>query len=180
MTATARRPAVFLDRDGVINFNDDGYIGTQERFRWMPGVADAIRRLNDAGFLVFVVTNQSGVARGYFTEDDVRTVHRWMIAALREQGARIDDIRYCPFLEDAAIAAYRKRSDWRKPSPGMFLDLMANWPVDPERSFTIGDSESDIQASNAAGVRGFLFSGGNLADFVATCLEAMQVQPTDR
>lgn len=180
MTAPVLRPAVFLDRDGVINFNDDGYIGTQDRFRWMPGVVDAIRRLNAADFLVFVVTNQSGVARGYFSEDDVRALHRWMIATLREQGAHIDDIRYCPFLENAAVAAYRKRSDWRKPAPGMFLDLIANWPVDPARSFNIGDSAGDIQASNAAGIRGFLFTGGNLAEFVESCLDAMRLQPSDR
>ena len=103
-----------------------------------------------------------------------------MTASLREQNARIDDIRYCPFLEDAALAAYRKRSDWRKPAPGMFLDLIATWPVDPAMSFTIGDNAGDIQASNAAGVRGFLVTGGNLADFVETCLEAMRDQPSDR
>lgn len=164
------RPAVFFDRDGVINA-DHGYVGDPSRFALLPGAAAGVRAANAAGWLAFLVTNQSGVARGFYTEADVAALHRHMAEALAREGARFDDVRYCPHLPDAPLAAYRLDCACRKPKPGMILDLMAHWRVDRARSVLIGDRSSDVAAARAAGIRGILYQGGPLADLVAAALD---------
>ena len=153
-TPTPRRPAAFLDRDGVIN-HDDGYIGTIERFRWIPGAAAAIRRLNEAGHLVFIASNQSGIARGLFTEDDLIKLHVWMTSELKAQGAHIDDARYCPFHPEGKLAAYRGIGANRGPA---FARPDRPRPVDRGQSFLIGDKDIDMQAACHGTVS---FTGGD-------------------
>ncbi len=160
-----RRPAVFLDRDGVLNF-DDGYVGQIERFRWIDGAIEAVRALNEAGYFVFLVTNQAGVAHGYYVEAAINELHGWMQAQLRKHGAHVDDVRYCPFHPLAKVDAYRRNSDWRKPASGMILDLCKSWNVDVSRSHMIGDKLSDIEAGQGAGLTSHLFKGGDLKRFV--------------
>jgi len=160
------RPALFLDRDGVLN-DDRGFVHRWEDFHWIPGAREAIAAFNRAGWLVFVVTNQSGIGRGYYTEEAMHALHARMIEDLAESGGRIDAVYYCPQHPEAAVETYRHPDPPdRKPNPGMILRALAEWPVDRERSVMVGDKPADLEAALRAGVRGLLFPGGDLAKFL--------------
>jgi D-glycero-D-manno-heptose 1,7-bisphosphate phosphatase len=168
--ALLHRRALFLDRDGVLNL-DHGYVGSPDRFDWVDSALDAIRYATQAGWHVFVVTNQSGVARGLYDEAAVQHLLGWIADHARDAGGTIDDWRYCPYHPDATIDAYRRTHPWRKPEPGMLLDLIRAWEVDPARAVMIGDQPSDLAAAAAAGVTGHLFPGGNLLSFIQPILD---------
>lgn len=165
-----RRPCAFLDRDGVL-IEDTGYPHRIEEVRWVPGVMPALRRLNAAGLAVCIVTNQAGVARGYYDEAAVGRLHHWMAGAARAAGARLDGFAYCPFHPSAEDARYRRPSPRRKPGPGMIEDWLAHFPLRREGSFLIGDRETDLEAARAAGIPGHLFPGDDLDGFVAAILK---------
>lgn len=164
MASPARRPALFLDRDGVIN-KDRGYVVRTEDFEWIEGAVDCIRHFNSLGWFVFVVTNQTGIAYDYYSIEDMHVLHDWMQAELARHDAFVDAIYYCPYHEDGPNPAYRLASQDRKPRPGMLQRAMRDFPVDASRSFLIGDKATDLQAAQAAGLPGFLFTGGNVAAF---------------
>ncbi|MEM6627616.1 MAG: HAD family hydrolase [Pseudomonadota bacterium] len=171
--ANGPRPALFLDRDGVINV-DHGYVSKIEHFEWIDGAAKTIAAFNARNWWVFLVTNQSGIARGYYTEDEMHALHDWMQQRLTENNAQIDRIYYCPYHVDGEIARYRKDSYDRKPKPGMLIQAMTDFPVDKTRSFMIGDKQKDVDAAKAAGVAGFLFRGGDLSTFAEWALADME------
>jgi len=160
------RPAAFFDRDGVFNV-DHGYTHRVEGIEWIPGGPEAVKRLNDLGYLVIIVTNQSGIGRGYYDEAAMHAVHDALRAHLAEAGGHIDAIYFAPQHEDAALEEYRHPDPPdRKPNPGMLLRAMRDFAIDRERSFLIGDKPSDLEAARRAGVTGYLFEGGDLDEAV--------------
>lgn len=165
-----RKPCAFLDRDGVIN-EDVGHLHRSDDFRFMPGAPEAIRLLNDAGWLVVVVTNQAGIGRGLYTEDEFALFTGWIDQRLAEAGAHVDATYHCPHHPTAGIGVFLTGCECRKPAPGMLLRAIAEWQPDVERSFMLGDKPSDMEAAAAAGVRGVLYRGGNVRDVVAGIIE---------
>jgi D-glycero-D-manno-heptose 1,7-bisphosphate phosphatase len=159
--ASSACPAVFFDRDGVLNV-DRGYVARREDWEWVEGAPEAIRWCNEHGTLVFVVTNQSGIARGYYAEEDFHTLMADVAEDLRTYGAHIDDIRYCPHLPEGVVEQYAIECGCRKPKPGMIESLVEEWNVDRARSLLFGDSERDLAAGRAAGVRAVRYEGGRL------------------
>lgn len=165
-----RRGAVFFDRDGVLN-HDIGYLHRPEQLVWIDGAQQAVKACNDRGMFVFVVSNQAGVARGFYEETQVQALHDWMSHELAAIGAHIDAFEYCPHHPEAAVERYRRNCDRRKPNAGMILGLMERWSIDRANSFLIGDKTTDIAAAASAGIQGYLFEGKNLYAFIAPLLK---------
>ena len=169
LPAMVRRPAVFFDRDGVLNV-DKAYVHRIEDFEWVAGAREAIKLCNNSGYLTFVVTNQAGVARGYYGIEAIHDLHNWMSRELAEIGAHLDEFQYCPYHEEGVVEEWRGRSDRRKPAPGMILDCLKGWPVRKESSLLVGDRLHDLEAAVAAGIPGYLFEGGDLSAFIRPLL----------
>ena len=145
------RRAAFLDRDGVINI-DHAYVHDREHFDWVPGVLEGARILAEAGFALVVVTNQSGIGRGYYTEEDFLALTAWMKDAFARAGAPIADVRFCPHHPDKALGRYRIDCGCRKPRPGMILAAAEALEIDLSRSILFGDKPGDCTAGRLAGL----------------------------
>jgi D-glycero-D-manno-heptose 1,7-bisphosphate phosphatase len=153
------RRAVFLDRDGTI-IEERGYLGRLDLIAPFPYAADAIVRLRGAGYLVVVVTNQAGVARGYFSEAFVHQAHRHLDSLLAAEGAAPDAYYYCPHHPEGVVEGYRVDCRCRKPAPGMVEQAARDWDIDVTRSFVVGDKWLDVGLANQAGARGILVRTG--------------------
>lgn len=148
----SKKKAVFFDRDGVLN-EDSGYVHTPKEFRWLPGAIEAIKYTNDRGVLAILVTNQAGIGRGYYTEDDFAALTEWMQQELRAQGAHLDGVYYCPHHPEAGLGQYLRSCNCRKPNPGMILTAVKDWNIDIKNSLMVGDKDSDIDAAHNAGIK---------------------------
>lgn len=146
------RKAAFLDRDGVINI-DHGYVSTPEQFEFIDGVFEACRLLQAKGYLLVVVTNQSGIGRGYYTEAQFHQLTDWMRQQFSAQGVKLDAVYFCPHHPEKALAEYQQECTCRKPHPGMLLQAMNDLNIDPLQSLMLGDKAADMQAADAAGVK---------------------------
>lgn len=168
------RPAVFLDRDGTI-IEDRGYVRDPDDVVLLPGAAEAIRRLADAGRLIVIVSNQSGLARGLLNEATLNRVHERMEELLRAHGAPLHGVYYCPYLDgpEAVVDAYRQASDLRKPGDGMLRQAAHDLDIDLEQSWMVGDSPTDVQAGASAGCRTILIQKNG-------AMSGLTVTPTHR
>ncbi|MFI5178608.1 MAG: D-glycero-alpha-D-manno-heptose-1,7-bisphosphate 7-phosphatase [Vicinamibacterales bacterium] len=158
--ASRLRDAVFLDRDGTM-IEDIGYLGAVERLALFPWTIDAVRALNRAGLAVVVVSNQSGVARGFITESAVEEIHREMTRRIEAGGARVEAYYYCPHHPDGTVEPYRRRCDCRKPARGLVERAARDLRLDPARSFVVGDKWVDVGLARGVGARGILVRTGS-------------------
>lgn len=145
------RPALFLDRDGVINI-DHAYVCTQEQCEFVEGIFELCRQAKDLGYMVFIITNQAGIGRGYYTEQEFLEFTDWMCGVFEARGVVIDKVYFCPFHPEYGVGQYKVDSPFRKPGPGMILQAAEEFGVDLKHSVLVGDKESDIKAGLAAGV----------------------------
>ena len=147
--------AIFLDRDGTINI-EKGYLYRISDFEFLPGAVDALRMLQEAGYLLIIITNQSGIGRGYYTEEDFMILNEYMKSELLKMGVKISGVYYCPHLPDAEVERYRKVCTCRKPSLGLFEQAVHDFGIDLSQSYAIGDKERDIAICSGSNCRGFL------------------------
>lgn len=157
--------AVFFDRDGTLNV-DIAYLHRPEDFIWIEGAKEAIKYVNDKGYLAILVTNQSGVARGYYPEEDVKAVYDWMNNELEQIGAHLDVLFYCPHHPEGKIPAYTKVCNCRKPDTGMVDKACEAFSIDRSKSFFVGDSDKDMECAKGAGVYGVHYRQGSLLDCI--------------
>ena len=163
---TTMNKAVFFDRDGTLNV-DTGYLHRIEDFVWIEGAKEAIKYVNDKGYLAILVTNQSGVARGYYPEEDVRKIYDWMNAELAEIGAHLDALYYCPHHPQGKIPAYTCDCRCRKPDTGMVDEACSEFQIDRSKSYLVGDGGRDIECAQKAGLTGIKYIEGSLL----TCIK---------
>ena len=157
------KKAVFFDRDGTLNV-DTHYLYRPEEFVWIEGAVEAIKYCNDCGYLAVVITNQSGVARGYYQEEDILKLFDWMNQQLAQQDAHLDGIYYCPHYVKGSVPRYSIECDCRKPKPGMLFRAAEEMGISLKDSYLIGDSDRDIACAEAAGAAGIKYEGGSLLD----------------
>ena len=172
-----KNKAVFLDRDGTINVDKD-YIFKISDFEFIDGAVHALKILQDAGFLLIIVTNQSGIGRGFFTENDLEILNSFMLDELKKSGVNISKIYYCPHLPEAKIPAYRKICNCRKPSIGLFLQAAKEFNIDFSQSYAIGDKERDLSICNNTDCKGFLIgrkSSNENINTVSSLLDAAKI-----
>jgi len=173
MPESPRKLLVIFDRDGVLNV-DHGYAFKPEELEWVPGAKAAVKRVNDAGAVAAIATNQSGIGRGYYAETDMQAFHAEMLRQLAAEGARIDGIYFAPHHEDAVEDRYRVADHPdRKPNPGMLLRALADFGVAPGNAVMIGDKPSDMEAARRAGVRGVPYEGGDVEALVVQALATL-------
>ena len=159
------RKAFFFDRDGTLNV-DTKYLHRIEDFVWIDGAQETIKFCNDNGYLVIVITNQSGIARGYYDESAVYKIHSWMNIELSKIGAHLDDIFFCPHHIDGVVEKYKKICDCRKPATGMLNAAVSKYKINKAQSFFVGDSDIDIECAKNAGITGIRYTGGNLLKLI--------------
>jgi len=170
-----QRSALFLDRDGVINV-DYGYVHRPEDFEFIPGIFDLVRAANEKGYRVVVVTNQAGIGRGYYSEEQFHKLTDWMCERFVDQGCRLDKVYFCPFHPEHGVGKYKRDSECRKPNPGMFLLAATEMNLNLSRSILVGDKVSDIDAAASAGVqKRYLFGTHEKYLFATSVVELSEV-----
>lgn len=157
--------AIFLDRDGTINV-EKNYLFKIEDFELLPGVVEALKKFQQAGFLLIIITNQSGIGRGYYTEADFQNLNSWMIDMLKKQGVFITDVYFCPHLPDAQIEKYRKECNCRKPKLGMYEQAIYDHNISLENSYAIGDKIRDCAICKQTICKGFLVEESEEANVI--------------